>query len=98
MRGRSISNSFLIVDEAQNTTAHQIESIVTRLSSGTMCVTGDPGQIDDPSLDSKNNGLTFACETMKGSKLCAQITFTEDECERSELAREAAARMSTALD
>lgn len=98
MRGRSISNSFVIIDECQNTSAHQIESLITRAGENCKVVCcGDPGQIDDPKLDSKTNGLTFAMETMKGSKLCAQITFTEDECERSELAREAASRMGDAL-
>lgn len=98
MRGRSITNTFIIIDEAQNTTPHQIESIITRAGKGCKVVLcGDESQIDDPKLDSRNNGLVFAAEVMKGSRLCAQIAFAEKECERSPLAKEAAERMGRAM-
>ena len=94
MRGRSLVNSFIIVDEAQNCTVGQILEIITRAGKGTKVVLlGDPDQIDSPKLDRKNNGLSFASERMKGSKLCAQITFDETETVRSALAAEGAKRL-----
>ena len=94
MRGRSLVNSFIIVDEAQNCTIGQILEIITRAGKGSKVVLlGDPDQIDSPKLDRKNNGLTFAAERMKGSKLCAQITFEESETVRSALAAEGAKRL-----
>ncbi len=54
---------------------------------------GDPEQIDHPFLDIRTNGLSYAAEKMKGSPLCYQITLTDEECERSDLAYEAAKRM-----
>lgn len=95
MRGRSITNSFLILDEAQNATQKQVMGIVTRAGLHTkIVICGDPNQIDDVTLDKKNNGLAFAAEVMKGSVNCAIINFTDDECVRSPLAKDAAARMS----
>ncbi len=95
MRGRSISNAFIIFDEAQNSTPHQIKSVITRLGENCYaCITGDDMQIDNVKLDRKNCGLTYASERMKGSALCAQITFNDDECVRSLLAKEAAERMA----
>lgn len=95
MRGRSITNSYLILDEAQNATPHQIKSIITRAGEGTkIIVCGDPEQIDDVKLDKKNNGLVRASEAMKGSICAAQITFTEADIRRSSLARESAVRMA----
>lgn len=94
MRGRSITNSFLILDEAQNATPKQVMGIVTRAGEKTkIVICGDPYQIDDVMLDRKNNGLVFAAETMKDSQYCALVTFKESECVRSELARAAAERM-----
>ena len=94
MRGRSLTNSFIIVDEAQNCTVGQILEIITRAGKGSKVVLlGDPDQIDSPKLDRKNNGLSFASERMKGSGLCAQITFDEDETVRSALATEGAKRL-----
>lgn len=94
MRGRSLVNSFIIVDEAQNCTIGQILEIITRAGKGTKVVLlGDPDQIDSPKLDRKNNGLSFAAERMKGSPLCAQITFDESETVRSALAAEGAKRL-----
>ncbi len=91
MRGRSITNTFIIVDEAQNATPNQILGMITRAGKGSkIVIAGDPNQIDEVKLDKRNNGLVFACEKMKESPLCASVTFKEDECKRSELAKEAA--------
>lgn len=90
IRGRSLANSFLIVDECQNSTRSQMRDIVTRAGKNTkVVICGDPKQIDNPVLDRWNNGLAFVSDNFKGSKKCAQITFTERECVRSELATEA---------
>lgn len=90
MRGRSITNSYLIVDEAQNATKSQIRDIITRAGQGTKVVLlGDPNQIDNHLLDRWNNGLVWAAEKMKNSPLCAQVTFNEHESVRSKLATEA---------
>ncbi len=95
MRGRSISNSYLIIDEAQNATVGQILELVTRAGMGTkIVICGDPDQIDNPKLDRVNNGLVFAAEKMKNSFLCAQITFENEESVRSPLALEAAKRLT----
>ena len=95
LRGRSISRSFLIVDEAQNLTVNQALEIVTRAGEGTKVVLlGDPNQIDARYLDKRNNGLVFTAEKMKGSSLCAQITFEEEEAQRSALCIEAAKRLT----
>ncbi len=95
MRGRSITQSWLIIDEAQNLTPKQAKGIITRVGKGTkLILLGDPQQIDHPLLDEKTNGLSFAGEKMKGSKLCSQLTLNGDECERSPLAQEAGALMN----
>ena len=96
LRGRSLSRSFMFVDEAQNLTVNQALEIVTRAGLGTKVVLlGDPNQIDARYLDKRNNGLVFTAEKMKGSPLCAQITFEEDEAQRSALCIEAAKRLAT---
>jgi PhoH-like ATPase len=85
IRGRSIPNQFIIIDEAQNLTAHEIKTIVTRAGKGTKIVfAGDPEQIDNPYLDSVNNGLTYLTEKMKGQKMFATIKL--EKTERSDLA------------
>jgi len=95
LRGRSLARSFMIVDEAQNLTVNQALEIVTRAGLGTKVVLlGDPNQIDARYLDKRNNGLVFTAEKMKGSPLCAQITFEEDEAQRSALCIEAAKRLA----
>lgn len=95
MRGRSITNKFLIVDETQNATRNQIRDIITRAGTGCkVVICGDPEQIDAHNLDKLNNGLVFASEKMKGSHVCAQISFTEEESVRSELAKEAIKRLT----
>ncbi|MDF2986138.1 MAG: ybeZ2 [Eubacterium sp.] len=94
IRGRSIIKQWIIIDEAQNLTPKQVKGIITRAGMGTKIILiGDPEQIDHPFLDIRTNGLSFAAEKMKGSPLCFQITLADEECERSELAYEAARRM-----
>ena len=94
IRGRTITHTFLIIDEAQNLTPKQAKGIITRVGKGTKVVLlGDPQQIDHPLLDERTNGLSYASERMKGSELCYQITMQSDECERSPLAYDAANRM-----
>lgn len=89
IRGRSIPNQYLIVDESQNLTPHEIKTIVTRAGQGTKVVlTGDCYQIDNPYIDASNSGLTFSVERFKGQKISAHITLTKGE--RSELAELAA--------
>lgn len=94
IRGRSFVNTYLIIDEAQNMTPKQVTGIITRAGKGTKVVLlGDPRQIDNPYLDEKTNGLSYAAERMKGSPYCYQITLTAEECERSELAMDAIGRL-----
>lgn len=94
IRGRSITHTYLIIDEAQNLTPRQVKGIITRVGTGTKVILlGDPEQIDHPLLDARTNGLSYAAERMKDSPLCWQITMQPDECERSELAWDAARRM-----
>ncbi|MGM0501173.1 MAG: PhoH family protein [Bacillota bacterium] len=85
IRGRSIPDQFMIVDEAQNLTPHEIKTIVTRVGENTKIIlTGDPYQIDHPYLDSNSNGLTYLVEHMKDKEIVGHITLTKGE--RSELA------------
>ncbi len=94
IRGRSIVKQWVIIDEAQNLTPKQVKGIITRAGKNTKIILiGDPEQIDHPFLDIRTNGLSFASERMKGSPLCYQLTLTDEECERSDLAYEAARRM-----
>lgn len=94
IRGRSIVKQWVIIDEAQNLTPKQVKGIITRAGMGTKIILlGDPEQIDHPFLDIRTNGLCYASEKMKGSPLCYQVTLTDGECERSELAYEGAKRM-----
>jgi PhoH-like ATPase len=89
IRGRSIPNQFMIVDEAQNLTPHEIKTIITRAGEGTKIVlTGDPYQIDNPYVDASSNGLTYLVERLKGLNISAHITMMKGE--RSELAELAA--------
>ncbi|WP_313346987.1 PhoH family protein [Lacrimispora sp.] len=94
IRGRSIVQTYLIIDEAQNMTPNQVKGIITRAGKGTKIILlGDPNQIDRPFLDERTNGLSFAAEHMKGSSLCWQVTLTAEECERSPLAMDAVKRL-----
>ena len=88
IRGRSIHSQYLIIDEAQNLTPHEIKTIITRVGEGTKIIlTGDPYQIDHPYLDSSSNGLTYVVERFKEQTLSAHITFSKGERSRlSELA------------
>ena len=89
MRGRSIPNQFIIVDEAQNLTPHEIKTIISRAGHGTkMVLTGDPYQIDNPYLDASSNGLSYAAERLKEHPLHGHVTLTKSE--RSDLASIAA--------
>jgi PhoH-like ATPase len=89
IRGRSIPNQYMIVDEAQNLTPHEIKTIVTRAGEGTKIVlTGDPYQIDNPYVDAESNGLTYLVERLKEQSISGHVTMTKGE--RSELAELAA--------
>lgn len=84
IRGRSLQNIYLIVDEAQNLTPHEIKTVITRAGEGTKVVfTGDIHQIDHPYLDSQSNGLAYIIEKMKNQNLYAHINLAKGE--RSEL-------------
>ena len=89
MRGRSIPNRFIIIDEAQNLTPHEVKTVISRAGNHTkMVLTGDPHQIDNPYLDSASNGLAYCLEKMKGQKMFGHVTLTKSE--RSPLASLAA--------
>lgn len=85
IRGRSIPNQYIIVDEAQNLTPHEVKTIITRVGQGTKVVlTGDPYQIDNPYVDADSNGLTYTINKFKGIDIAATVTLTKGE--RSKLA------------
>lgn len=85
IRGRSFSNVYFIVDEAQNLTPHEVKTIITRAGENTKIIfTGDIYQIDTPYLDEQSNGLSYVIDKLKGNKLVAHITLEKGE--RSELA------------
>jgi PhoH-like ATPase len=85
IRGRSLPNVYMIVDEAQNLTPHEIKTIITRAGEGTKIIlTGDPYQIDHPYLDSSNNGLTTVAERFKNEAIAGHVILTKGE--RSPLA------------
>lgn len=80
IRGRSLSNVFFIVDEAQNLTPHEVKTIITRAGEGTKFVfTGDIQQIDHPYLDMKSNGLTYLSDKMHGQDIFAHINLVKGE-------------------
>ena len=85
MRGRSIPNAYIIIDEAQNLTLHELKTIITRVGEGTKIVlTGDIEQIDNPYLDGVSNGLTYAIEKFKPYELSGHVTLVKGE--RSKIA------------
>jgi len=85
IRGRSLSNIFFIVDEAQNLTPHEVKTIITRAGEGTKIVfTGDIFQIDTPYLDSQSNGLSYLIHKIHSHSIYAHIRLEKGE--RSELA------------
>jgi PhoH-like ATPase len=89
IRGRSIPRQYMVVDEAQNLTPHEVKTIVTRVGEGTKIVlTGDPYQIDNPYVDAERNGLTWLVERFKGQRLAGHVTLQRGK--RSELAELAA--------
>lgn len=80
IRGRSLSNAYFIIDEAQNLTPHEIKTIITRAGEGTkMVFTGDLQQIDSPYLDMKSNGLAYMTDRMKNQDLFAHINLVKGE-------------------
>lgn len=80
IRGRSLTNTFFIVDEAQNLTPHEVKTIITRSGEGTkMVFTGDLDQIDTPYLDKKSNGLAYMTERMKSQELFAHVHLAKGE-------------------
>jgi PhoH-like ATPase len=85
IRGRSIPHQFMIVDEAQNLTPHEVKTIASRVGEGTkLILTGDATQIDNPYLDSSSNGLSYLVERLKGKAIVGHVTLAKSE--RSELA------------
>ena len=84
IRGRSLSNTYFIIDEAQNLTPHEIKTIITRAGEGTKIVfTGDIHQIDQPYLDMQSNGLVYMIDKMRGQDIFAHVNLVKGE--RSEL-------------
>ena len=91
IRGRSLPNQYIVIDEAQNLTPHEIKTIVSRAGQNSKVVlTGDPEQIDNMYLDANSNGLAYLVEAFKGERLFGNIVLQKTE--RSELA-ELAARL-----
>ena len=89
IRGRSLPKQYMIVDEAQNLTPHEVKTVVTRAGEGTKIVlTGDPAQIDNPYVDAASNGLSFASQRMRGEPLAGTAYLSRGE--RSPLAEMAA--------
>ena len=85
IRGRSIANAFIVIDEAQNLTKHEIKTIITRIGEGTKIVlTGDIEQIDNVYVNETSNGLAHAVESFKNYHISGHVTFKKGE--RSELA------------
>ncbi|NMD71947.1 PhoH family protein [Bacillus sp. DNRA2] len=89
IRGRSIPDQYIIIDEAQNLTKHEVKTILTRVGEGSKIVLmGDPEQIDHPYLDAYNNGLTYVVEKFKEQKIAGHVKLVKGE--RSNLAQLAA--------
>lgn len=85
IRGRSIPNEYIIIDEAQNLTRHEVKTIISRAGEGTKIIlTGDINQIDNPKVDAMSNGLAYVIDKFRNQEIAAHIHFTK--CERSELA------------
>ena len=96
IRGRSLTKSYLICDEAQNASQLLIRDIITRAGQGTKIIlAGDPEQCDSLNLDSHNNGLVYAMERFRDDPLAAIIRFGDEQSVRSPLARDALARMNS---
>lgn len=92
IRGRSIPRAFMLIDEAQNLTPHEVKTIITRAAAGTKVVlSGDPFQVDNHFLDSASNGLVHVTERVRESEMTGAVLFTKGE--RSPLAELAATRL-----
>ncbi len=92
IRGRSLPQQYVIVDEAQNLTPHEVKTVITRCGEGTKIVlTGDPFQIDNPYVDSATNGLSVAVDRLRGEGITAHMLLSKGE--RSELANIAANKL-----
>jgi len=92
IRGRSIPRQFIIIDEAQNLTPHEVKTIISRCGNDSkMVLTGDPGQIDNPYLDASGNGLSYTVDRLKGEAVFGHIILQKSE--RSDLAALAAKKL-----
>ena len=92
IRGRSLPQQYVIVDEAQNLTPHEVKTIITRCGEGTKIVlTGDPFQIDNPYVDASTNGLSVSADRLRGERMVGHIVLSKGE--RSELANIAANKL-----
>jgi PhoH-like ATPase len=80
IRGRSIANAYILIDEAQNLSAHEIKTIITRVGENTKIVfTGDVEQIDNVYVDATSNGLSYVVEKMKDQEVSGHITLKKGE-------------------
>jgi PhoH-like ATPase len=92
IRGRSISNAFIVIDEVQNMTQHEIKTVLTRVGEGTKIVlTGDIEQIDNVYIDATNNGLSYVVERLKSENITGHVTLLKGE--RSKVATIAATKL-----
>jgi len=92
IRGRSLPQQYVIVDEAQNLTPHEIKTVITRCGEGTKIIlTGDPYQIDNPYVDSSTNGLSVTADRLRGENIVGHILLSKGE--RSELSNIAANKL-----
>ena len=92
IRGRSISNAFIVIDEVQNMTQHEIKTVLTRVGEGTKIVlTGDIEQIDNVYIDATNNGLSYVVERLKQEQITGHVTLLKGE--RSKVATIAATKL-----
>jgi PhoH-like ATPase len=92
IRGRSIPDSIISIDEAQNLSKEEEKTIITRAAEGTKIIlTGDPSQVDNPYLDKTSNGLVYLVDKMKGSNLVGQVHLVKTV--RSRLAELAAEKL-----
>lgn len=92
IRGRSLPQQYMIVDEAQNLTPHEVKTVITRCGEGSKIVlTGDPYQIDNPYVDSASNGLTVAADRLRGEGMVGHLLLSKGE--RSDLANIAANKL-----
>ena len=92
IRGRSISNAFIVIDEVQNMTQHEIKTVLTRVGEGTKIVlTGDVEQIDNVYIDATNNGLSYVVERLKDESVTGHVTLLKGE--RSKVATIAATKL-----